>query len=110
MKEYETRGYVTEIDPKTVKRVIYRVKKLVCRYTEAERISIVREYLHLKVYSPTYLPTTRRTEKNSIIFRMQSTLLIDKTELILLSLGYSNTGIKGKMVEVSNLLTLSNGL
>ena len=45
MKEYETRGYVTEIDPRTGKRVTHRVKKLVCRYTEAERISIVREYL-----------------------------------------------------------------
>ena len=45
MKEYESRGYVTEIDPKTGKRVTHRVKKLVCRYTQTERISIIREFL-----------------------------------------------------------------
>ena len=45
MKEYESRGYVTEIDPKTGKRVTHRVKKLVCRYTQTERVSIIREFL-----------------------------------------------------------------
>ena len=45
MKEYESRGYVTVIDPKTGKRVTHRVKKLVCRYTQTERVSIIREFL-----------------------------------------------------------------
>ena len=45
MKEYESRGYVTLIDPKTGKRVTHRVKKLVCRYTQTERVSIIREFL-----------------------------------------------------------------
>ncbi len=45
MQEYESRGYVEEVDPKTGRRMTRRVKKIICRYTPSERVSIVREYL-----------------------------------------------------------------